>query len=87
MHVGKTRIVKCSKLGRELPGLDNPPFAGPAGEQIFENVSAEAWSQWCDGAQIKVLNEYRLNMANPKDYQILFDQMMQFLNLPQVKVA
>ena len=26
MNGGKTRTVKCSKLGRELPGLENPPF-------------------------------------------------------------
>ena len=83
----KVRIVKCSKHGKELPGLAAPPFPGVAGEQIFQNVSAQAWSEWWDGMQIKVLNEYRLNMGNPKDYQILFDQMMQFLNLPQVKVV
>lgn len=75
------RLVKCIKLGKELPGLDKPPFPGETGQQIFEKVSKQAWAMWRDDMQIKVLNEYRLNMANPKDYQALVDQMMLFLNL------
>ena len=39
------RTVKCVKLGRELPGLDEPPFDTPLGQRIYENVSAEAWRQ------------------------------------------
>ena len=31
--------------------------------------------------QIKVINEYRLNMGDREHYQMLVDQMMAFLNL------
>ncbi|MBN8548858.1 MAG: oxidative damage protection protein [Deltaproteobacteria bacterium] len=75
------RMVKCIKLGKELPGLEKPPFPGEIGTRIFNEVSKQAWSMWKDDMQIKVLNEYRLNMANPKDYQALVDQMLLFLNL------
>jgi len=75
------RTVKCIKLGRELPGLEKPPFPGELGKQIFENISAEAWLQWKNDLQIKILNEYRLNMSDPKDYQTLMQQMKLFLNL------
>jgi Fe-S cluster biosynthesis and repair protein YggX len=54
---------------------------------IFERVSAEVWNQWSKDVQIKVLNEYRLNMADPKDYQVLVDQMMRFLGLEDGAVA
>ncbi len=81
------RLVKCRKFGKELPGLEKPPFPGEIGQKIFNEVSAEAWSAWRDDLQIKVLNEYRLNMANPKDYQILVDQMLTFLNLKDGVVA
>ena len=87
MSQEKPRMVMCSKLGRELPGLEKPPFVGNAGQQIFEHVSREAWQQWWDDMQIKVLNEYRLNMGDARDYQILIDHMMEFLNLPAVKLA
>jgi len=75
------RLVKCRKFGQELPGLEKAPFPGEIGQQIFNEVSQQAWLAWREDMQIKVLNEYRLNMADPKDYQILVDQMLTFLNL------
>jgi Fe-S cluster biosynthesis and repair protein YggX len=81
-----TRNVTCLKLNRSLPGLEKPPFGGDVGKKIFESISAEAWGMWKE-MQIKVLNEYRLNMANPKDYQVLVDQMMAFLNLKEGSVV
>ena len=82
-----SRVVLCSKFKRELPGLEKPPFGGAIGKLIYERVSAEAWDQWSKDMQIKVLNEYRLNMADPKDYQVLVDQMMRFLGLEEGAVA
>ena len=81
-----TRLVNCKKLGKSLPGLEKPPFGGDMGKRIFDEISAEAWAAWKE-MQIKVLNEYRLNMANPKDYQVLVDQMLAFLNLKEGTVA
>ena len=77
------RMVKCVRLGAELPGLEKPPFPGEIGQRIFETVSKEAWQAWSGDMQIKVLNEYRLNMGDPRDYQFLIDQMLMFLNLKQ----
>jgi Fe-S cluster biosynthesis and repair protein YggX len=77
------RKVNCSKFGESLPGLEKPPFAGEIGKKIYEEVSAEAWRLWREEAQIKVLNEYRLNLADPKQYQFLVDQMLTFLNLKE----
>lgn len=81
------RLVRCRKYGKELPGLDKAPFPGEIGEKIFAEVSAAAWAAWRDDMQIKVLNEYRLNMGDPKDYQTLVDQMLMFLNLKEGAVA
>lgn len=75
------RTVKCVKLGTEAPGLNAPPFPGPLGEEIYQKVSAAAWSQWKEDLMIKIINEYRLNMANPDDYEMLLKQMRAFLNL------
>lgn len=81
-----TRIVFCSKLHAEKPGLEKPPFKGPIGQLIFERVSQEAWLQWRDDMQIKVLNEYRLNMGDPNDYGVLVKQMCLFLGLEEGQV-
>jgi len=77
------RLVNCVKFKKQLPGLEKPPFGGEIGKKIFESVSAEAWRLWKDDMQIKVLNEYRLNMADKNDYQKLVEQMMLFLNLKE----
>ncbi len=82
-----SRTVICSKFKKELPGLEKPPFSGETGKMIYERVSAEAWAQWSKDMQIKVLNEYRLNMADPRDYKVLVDQMMRFLGLEEGNVA
>ncbi|MEZ4752696.1 MAG: oxidative damage protection protein [Bdellovibrionota bacterium] len=79
--------IICKKLGEELPALNEPPFPGDIGQEIFENISAKAWSMWADDMQIKVLNEYRLNMGDPEDYKSLIEQMMLFLNLQDGEVA
>ena len=81
------RMVMCCKLGKELPGLEKPPFSGEVGTEIYERVSEEAWRMWKDDMQMKVLNEYRLNLGDPKDYQVLVDQMLLFLKLKEGKVA
>jgi Fe-S cluster biosynthesis and repair protein YggX len=81
------RTVVCSKFKRELPGLEKAPFAGEMGKKIYDSVSQEAWDQWNKDAQIKVLNEYRLNMGDPRDYKVLVDQMLRFLGLEEGEVA
>jgi len=82
-----SRVVLCSKYKKELPGLEKPPFSGEVGKRIFEQVSAQAWKEWSQDVQIKVLNEYRLNMSDPKDYQVLVEQMMRYLGLQEGTVA
>ncbi len=57
------RMVHCRKLKQELPGLDMPPFPGPKGQEIFENVSKQAWAEWMTH-QTTLINEMRLNMMD-----------------------
>ena len=81
------RLVFCSKFKKDLPGLSKPPFSGDVGQKIYESVSEAAWNEWSKDIQIKVLNEYRLNMADKKDYQVLVEQMMKFLGLTEGTLA
>ncbi len=79
--MSESRTVQCKKLGKELPGLTSLPFDGDLGQEIFENISQEAWKEWEDDMMIKVINEYRLNLADADNYQVLLKQMRAFLNL------
>ena len=67
-------------MKKEMPGLEKPPFPGETGVEIYENISAEAWEMWKE-MQLKVINEYRLNMGEKSDYEMLMQQMLLFLNL------
>ena len=67
------RTVKCVKLGREAEGMDFPPYPGPLGKRIWENVSKEAWAQWLK-QQTMLVNENRLNLADPRARKYLMEQ-------------
>lgn len=71
------RMVKCVKLGREAEGLERPPFKGPLGERIFENVSKEAWQEWKLHSTM-LINEYRLDLLSPQGQKIWMDQCEKF---------
>ena len=72
-----TRLIKCVKLGIETEGLDTPPFPGPKGQEIFEKVSKQAWKDWLT-KQTMLINENRLNMADPRARQYLLKQVEKY---------
>jgi Fe-S cluster biosynthesis and repair protein YggX len=76
-EVQKVRMVKCVKLGRELPGLDRPPWKGELGKRVYEHVSKDAWKMWVDHSKM-LLNEFRLNPLDPNSQKIMEDQMEQY---------
>ena len=73
------RTVFCRKLKQELPGLDQPPFPGPKGEDIFANISRESWQQWLDH-QTMLINEKRLNLMDLGARTYLNEQRERFLS-------
>jgi Fe-S cluster biosynthesis and repair protein YggX len=68
------RMVNCVKLGREAEGLDRPTYPGELGKRIYDNVSKEAWQGWLRH-QTMLVNENRLNLADPKARKYLVEQM------------
>lgn len=73
-----SRIVKCVKLGIETEGLDTAPFPGPKGQQIFENISKQAWGDWLK-TQTMLINEYRLASFDPKAKKFLEEERNKYL--------
>jgi len=64
------RMVNCAKLGRELPGLNRPPFGGALGKRVFENISQEAWALWQEQSTL-LINHYGLNLRDPAAQKFL----------------
>ena len=74
-----TRLVNCKKYSREMPGLDQPPYPGPKGEEIFNNVSKRAWEEWLDHQKM-LINEGQINLTDKEARKWLSEQMELFLS-------
>tara|TARA_B100000029_G_scaffold421051_1_gene427172 strand:+ start:1008 stop:1286 length:279 start_codon:yes stop_codon:yes gene_type:complete len=80
------KTVFCTRLQKQLPGLDAPPFPGARGQEIFEKVSAEAWLAWQD-LQTMLINEKHLNMIDKEARKFLSEQRDKFLAGEEVDQA
>ncbi len=72
------RRVRCRHFGDEREGLEAPPFPGPFGQEIYENISREAWEAWLR-QQTMLINEYRLVVTDPQARSLLRSAMKEFL--------
>ena len=68
-----TETITCIKLGPDQAAMGRPPFPGPLGERIFQNVSLKAWQVWLE-QQKMLVNENRLNIADPEARKYLKEQ-------------
>ena len=69
--------VFCVKTGKRLPALKKPPFPGPLGQRIFENVSELGWKLWGEQSTI-LMNHHGLSMADPEARRFLMKEMEEF---------
>ncbi|MFZ5653333.1 MAG: oxidative damage protection protein [Pseudomonadota bacterium] len=74
-----SRTVFCRKYREELPGLDQPPFPGAKGQEIYEQVSKRAWEEWL-AHQTMLINEKRLNLMDMTARAYLNEQRERFLS-------
>ena len=71
------RMVQCIKLNKEAEGMDFAPLPGELGKKIWNQVSKEAWAAWLK-QQTMLINENRLNMADPRARQYLLKQVEKY---------
>jgi len=62
------------RTGRPGTKMDRPPFRGPVGAWIQENISAESFKEWILQGT-KVINELRLDLSRD-DHAETYDQHM-----------
>jgi Fe-S cluster biosynthesis and repair protein YggX len=72
------KMVNCVKLGIEAEGLDDAPFPGAKGLEIFENVSKLAWKEWL-AKQTMLINENKLASFDRKAREFLANERTKFL--------
>lgn len=66
-------MVKCVKLGKELPGIPYKPFSNELGQRIYDNVSLDGWKMWLEFSKM-IVNEYRLDLTSASGQKLLYDQ-------------
>lgn len=71
--------VFCCKYQKDLDGLDKPPYPGPKGLWVYENVSKQAWAEWLQH-QTMLINEKKLNMMDADARKYLLAQMDKFMS-------
>ena len=74
-----SRTVFCKKHQKELEGLGAPPMPGPKGQDIFDNISKQAWQEWMQH-QTMLINEKQLNMMDMGARTYLGEQMQKFFS-------
>ncbi len=74
-----SRQVFCRKYQTEMPALDFAPFPGAKGEELFNNVSKQAWQEWLKH-QTTLINEKRLNVFDAEAKKFLEEQREKFLS-------
>jgi Fe-S cluster biosynthesis and repair protein YggX len=70
-------MVKCAKLGKELPGMPYKPFSNELGQRIYDSVSLDAWRQWIEFSKM-IVNEYRLDLTSAHGQRLLHEQAEKF---------
>ena len=70
----------CQRTGKAGNRMEHPPFKGPVGAWIQENISAETWKQWI-GQGTKVINELRLDFSRDKDQEAYEQHMREYLGI------
>ena len=74
-----SRMIFCKKYGEELEGLDAPPYPGPKGLEVFDNVSKKAWLDW-QGHQTMLINEKHLSLVDPEARKYLQTEMDKYFS-------
>lgn len=84
--MSEPRLVKCRKLGKELPGLARPPYKNELGQRIYAEVSKEAWDMWVKDS-VKYVNTYRVDLTTPEGQKFMFDQAAVYFGFEEGKLA
>jgi Fe-S cluster biosynthesis and repair protein YggX len=72
--------VTCIRCEQTRAGLERPPYPDGMGRAIAEKVCAVCWEE-CKRMQVMVINEYRLDLSDPRAQEILEKSIREFLGL------
>jgi Fe-S cluster biosynthesis and repair protein YggX len=71
---------RCARCLEPNPRLEEAPFSYELGQRIGEEICQRCWEEWM-AMSVKVINEYRLNLASPEGSSIYDSCMHEFFGL------
>lgn len=77
---GDTEMITCRRCGQTKPKMAERPFKGPLGEKVWAQVCQSCFQEWIPMGT-KVINELRLDFADPRSTDAYDQYMKEFLNL------
>lgn len=72
--------ITCKRCGETAAPPEKVTWGGEIGERIKTSICAACWSEW-EALSVKIVNEYRLSMANPEHYRLFVEQLKAFLGM------
>ncbi|MBL8759188.1 MAG: Fe(2+)-trafficking protein [Phycisphaerae bacterium] len=76
----------CRQTGKPGNRLPRPPFKGPVGQWIYDNITRETFDLWIRQGT-KVINELRLDLSRDKDQEVYDQHMREFLGIDDAILA
>ena len=73
--------VSCRRCKTESTGFDIAPLPSPWGDELRSSTCRNCFKDWM-GAEVMIINEYRLDLGIPRNQDLLNQEMARFLNLP-----
>lgn len=70
----------CGRCGQPNPPIEEAPFDNDLGQKIMKSICQSCWREWI-AMSIKVINEYRLNLATEHGSKVFDDHMKEFLGI------
>lgn len=74
-------MIDCIKCNTTREPIETINFKGDLAVEIKKSVCNECFLEWEDDMQMKVMNEYKLDLSNKEHRDFLVKKMKEFLNL------
>ena len=75
------RSIACRRCKNEAEGFDEAPLPGAVGAELFEHTCQPCFRDWMN-TEVMIINEYRLDLGQPHNQELLNIEMSKFLSLP-----
>jgi Fe-S cluster biosynthesis and repair protein YggX len=72
--------ITCKRCGAAATAMERPPIPTDLGREIRDAVCPSCWREWM-GVQVMLINEYRLNLIDPRARAFLETEARKFFNL------